>query len=55
MPFVAADHEISCGCAIAGALHAKRAPTHIAETQADNSWIMVVMTTGNRGGKPFQE
>ena len=42
------------GRSITWTLRAKQAPTHIAETWVDTSWIVEVTSTGKRDGKPFQ-
>ena len=54
IPFVATDHEISHGRDIFWTLRAKEAPQHIREAWIGTSWIVEVMATGTRAGKPFQ-
>ena len=54
IPFVANDHEISHGRSITRTLRAKQAQEHIHEAWIGTSWIVEVMATGSRGGKPFQ-
>lgn len=54
IPFVATDHEISHGRNISWTLRAKQAPEHIAQAWIGTSWIVEVMTTGTRDGKPFR-
>jgi hypothetical protein len=51
---LATDHEISHGRNISWTLRAKQAPEHIAQTWIGTSWIVEVMATGTRDGKPFQ-
>jgi hypothetical protein len=51
---VATDHEISHGRNITWMLRAKQAPEHIRENWIGTSWIVEVMATGTRAGKPFQ-
>jgi len=51
---VTTDHEISHGRALTWTLRTKQAPPHIAETWIGTSWIVEVMATGSRDGKPFQ-
>jgi len=53
IPCVATDHEISHGRDITWTLRPKQAPEHIAETWTGTSWIVEVMATGSRDGKPF--
>ena len=53
IPFVATDHEISHGRAITWTLRAKQAPPPITEIWVGTSWIVEVMATGSRDGKPF--
>jgi hypothetical protein len=54
IPFVAGDHEVSHGRNITWMLRAKQAPEHIRENWTGTSWIVEVMATGSRDGKPFQ-
>ena len=54
IPFVATDHEVSHGRNITWKLRAKQAPEHIRENWIGTSWIVEVMVTGIRDGKPFQ-
>jgi hypothetical protein len=54
IPFVATDHEISHGRTITWTLRAKAAPEHIAQAWIGTSWIVEVVATGTRDGKPFQ-
>jgi hypothetical protein len=54
IPFVARDHEVSHGRNITWILRAKQAPEHIRENWIGTSWIVEVMATGSRDGKPFQ-
>jgi hypothetical protein len=52
--FVATDHEISHGRPITWTLRAKQAPEHIREAWIGTSWIVEVVASGTRDGKPFQ-
>jgi len=54
IPFVAMDHEVSHGRNITWMLRAKQAPEHIRENWIGTSWIVEVIATGSRDGKPFQ-
>jgi hypothetical protein len=54
IPFLARDHEIGHGRTITWMLRAKQAPEHIRENWIGTSWIVEVMATGSRDGKPFQ-
>jgi hypothetical protein len=54
IPFVARDREASLGRNIIWMLRAKQAPEHIRENWIGTSWIVEVMATGSRDGKPFQ-
>ena len=54
MPLVATDHEIGHGRTITWSLRAKTAPEHIAQAWIGTSWIVEVVVTGTRDGKPFQ-
>jgi predicted transposase YbfD/YdcC len=54
IPFLATDHEISHGRDITWNLRAKEAPDHIKENWHGTSWIVEVIATGMRDGKPFQ-
>ena len=54
MPFLATDHEISHGCDITWNLRPKEAPDHIKENWYGTSWIVEVIATGMRDGKPMQ-
>ena len=51
---MATDQEISHGRTITWTLHAKQAPEHIAQAWIGTSWIVEVVATGSRDGKPFQ-
>jgi hypothetical protein len=51
---VATDHEASHGHNITWTLRAKQTPEHIREAWIGTSWIVEVVATGSRGGKPFQ-
>ena len=53
IPFLATDHEIGHGRDITWTLQAKEAPEHIREEWVGTSWIVEVVTTGQRDGKPF--
>jgi hypothetical protein len=48
------DHEISHGRDIIWVLREKAAPEHIRENWIGTSWIVEVVATGSRDGKPFQ-
>ena len=52
--FLATDHVIGHGRAIAWMLRAKQAPEHMREAWIGTSWIVEVAATGSRDGKPFQ-
>jgi hypothetical protein len=52
--YVARDHEISHGRTITWTMRAKAAPEHIAQAWIGTSWIVEVVATGTRDGKPFQ-
>jgi predicted transposase YbfD/YdcC len=52
IPFLATDQEISHGRDMTWRLRAKEAPQHIREDWAGTSWIVEVMATGIRDGKP---
>jgi predicted transposase YbfD/YdcC len=54
IPFVAKDHEKSHGRDITWTLRAKQAPEHIIQAWCGTSWIVEVIATGTRDGKPFQ-
>ena len=54
IPFMAMDHEISHGRDITWTLRAKEAPEHIREAWIGTSWIVEVVATGSRDGKPFR-
>jgi hypothetical protein len=54
IPFMATDHEISQGRNITWMLRAEQAQEHIRENWIGTSWIVEVMATGTRAGKPFQ-
>ncbi|WP_255004528.1 hypothetical protein [Cyanobium sp. HWJ4-Hawea] len=54
IPFTATDHEISHGRDIVWALRAKEAPDHIKQAWSGTSWIVEMIATGTREGKPFQ-
>ena len=54
IPFVATDHEISHGRDITWTLRAKQAPERIRESWIGTSWIVEVVASGRRDGKPFQ-
>jgi hypothetical protein len=47
------DHELGHGRDITWTLQAKEAPGHIREEWLGTSWIVEVVTTGQRDGKPF--
>ena len=47
------DHEVGHGRDITWTLQAKEAPGHIREEWLGTSWIVEVVTTGQRDGKPF--
>jgi predicted transposase YbfD/YdcC len=51
--FVATDHEVGHGRDITWMLRAKQAPGHITEAWIGTSWIVEVMASGTRDGKPF--
>ena len=51
---MASDHEVSHGRNITWMLRAKQAPEHILKNWFATSWIVEVMATGSRDGKPFQ-
>jgi predicted transposase YbfD/YdcC len=53
IPYVARDHEISHGRTITWALRAKAASEHIAQAGIGTSWIVEVVATGSREGKPI--
>ncbi len=48
------DHEVSHGRDITWTLRAKEAPEHIKADLHGASWIVEVMATGTREGKPFK-
>jgi len=50
---VARDHEVDHGRVITWTLRAKAAPEHIREAWIGTSWIVEVMASGTRDGKPF--
>jgi predicted transposase YbfD/YdcC len=54
IPFVATDHEVAHGRDITWMLRARQAPEHISEAWIGTSWIVEVMASGTRDGKPFQ-
>jgi predicted transposase YbfD/YdcC len=54
IPFVATDHEISHGRDITWTLRAKQAPAPIAQAWFGTSWIVEVVASGRRAGKPFE-
>jgi predicted transposase YbfD/YdcC len=54
IPFVATNHEKRHGRDITWTLRAKQAPEHISEAWIGTSWIVEVMASGARDGKPFQ-
>jgi predicted transposase YbfD/YdcC len=51
---MAADHEVAHGREITWMLRAKQAPEHITEAWVGTSWIVEVMASGTRDGKPFR-
>ena len=51
---MAKDHEISHGRTVTWTLRAKAAPEHIAQAWIGTSWIVEVVATGTRDGKPFE-
>jgi predicted transposase YbfD/YdcC len=53
IPFLAEDQEISHGRDITWTLRAKEAPEHIRQEWVGTSWIVEVVSTGTRDGKPF--
>jgi len=53
IPFVARNHEVGHGRDITWMLRAKQAPGHITEAWVGTSWIVEVMASGTRDGKPF--
>jgi hypothetical protein len=50
---VARDREVGHGRDITWTLRAKAAPEHIREAWIGTSWIVEVMASGTRDGKPF--
>jgi predicted transposase YbfD/YdcC len=54
IPFVATNHEKRHGRDITWTLRAKQAPEHISEAWIGTSWIVAVMASSARDGKPFQ-
>jgi hypothetical protein len=54
IPCVETDREFSHGRVISCMLRAKAAAEHIAQAWMGTSWIVEVMATGTRDGKPFQ-
>ena len=53
IPFLATDHELGHGRDITWTLRAKEAPDHIREEWLGTSWIIEVVTSGSRDGRPF--
>jgi hypothetical protein len=53
IPFVARDHEVDHGRVITWTLRAKAAPEHIRGAWIGTCWIVEVMASGTRDGKPF--
>ena len=51
--FVATDHDPGHGRDITWTLRAKEAPEHIRKEWIGTSWIVEVVTSGTRDGKPF--
>ncbi len=51
---MATDHEVAHGRDITWMLRAKQAPEHITEAWVGTSWIVDVMASGTRDGKPFR-
>jgi hypothetical protein len=54
IPFVATDHEVGHGHDGTWLLRARQAPEHISEAWIGPSWILDVMASGTRDGRPFQ-
>ena len=54
IPFAATHHEIGHGREITWALRAKEAPEHIKANWPGSAWIVELLASGNRNGKPFK-
>ena len=54
IPFAAKHHEIGHGRYITWALRAKEAPEHIKADWPGTAWIVELVASGSRDGKPFK-
>ena len=55
IPFTAMDHEKRHGRDTTWILRAREAPEHIKENWPGSSWIVELITTGSRNGKPTEQ
>ena len=54
IPFTATHHEIGHGREITWTMQAKEAPEHIKADWPGSAWIVELLASGSRDGKPFQ-
>ena len=54
IPFAATHHEIGHGREITWAMRAKEAPEHIKADWPGSAWIVELLASGSRDGKPFK-
>jgi predicted transposase YbfD/YdcC len=54
IPFAATHHEIGHGREITWAMRAKEAPEHIKADWPGSAWIVELLASGSREGKPFK-
>jgi predicted transposase YbfD/YdcC len=54
IPFTATHYEIGHGREITWAMRAKEAPEHIKDTWPGTAWMVELVASGTREGKPFK-
>ena len=54
IPFAAMHHEIGHGREITWAMRAKETPEHIKADWTGSAWIVELLASGSRDGKPFK-
>jgi hypothetical protein len=54
IPFTATHHEIGHGREITWAMRAKEAPEHIKADWPGTAWMVELVASGTREGKPFK-